>query len=99
MVDNIVFMIYYNLRNNKTNKSEVRNITKGVTERVGRYLKENKVNLSELSRETEIPYNLLYASVWDKNRIRELRVDEFFSICEVLGASPEIFAPDAKDGG
>ena len=69
-------------------------ITKGITERVGKYLKENKVNLSELSRETEIPYNLLYASVWDKNRIRELRVDEFFSICEALGISSEIFVTD-----
>ena len=73
----------------------MRDITKGITERVGKYLKENKVNLSELSRETEIPYNLLYASVWDKNWIRELRVDEFFSICEALGTSPEMFTPDA----
>lgn len=71
-------------------------ITKGITERVGKYLKENKVNLSELSRETEIPYNLLYASVWDKNRIRELRVDEFFSICEALGISSEIFVTDTQ---
>lgn len=74
-------------------------ITKGITERVGEYLKENKVNLSELSRETEIPYNLLYASVWDKNRIRELRVDEFFSICEALGISSEIFATDTQSRG
>lgn len=75
---------------------EVSEITKGITERVGKYLKENKVNLSELSRETEIPYNLLYASVWDKNRIRELRVDEFFSICEALGISSEIFVTDTQ---
>lgn len=75
----------------------MRTIAKGITERVGKYLKENKINLSKLSRETEIPYSLLYASVWDKNRIRELRVDEFFSICEVLGASPEIFTSDAQD--
>lgn len=66
-------------------------IVKGVTERVGKYLKENRINLSKLSRDAEIPYNLLYASVWDKNRIRELRVDEFFSLCEVLGISAEIF--------
>lgn len=74
-------------------------IVKGITGQVGNYLKTNKVNLSELSRNAGIPYNLLYASVWDKNRVRELRVDEFFSICNALGVSADTFQPaDMKEG-
>lgn len=72
-------------------------IVKGITEKVGNYLKKNNVNLSELSRSTEIPYGLLYASIGDKNRIRELRVDEFFSICKALGVSAEIFQSEDKE--
>ena len=72
-------------------------IVNGVTEKVGKYLKENKINLSKLSRESGVSYNLLYASVWDKNRIRELRIDEFFSICEALRVSADVFAPECTD--
>ena len=66
-------------------------IVKGTTERVGRYLKENNVNLKKLSRDSGITYELLYASVRNKRRVRELRVDEFLSICEVLGISANVF--------
>lgn len=66
-------------------------IVKGVTERVGEYLKENKVNLSKLSEESKIPYHLLYASVRDKHLERDLRADEFLSICVVLNLNPVDF--------
>lgn len=66
-------------------------IVKGTTERVGRYLKENNVNLKKLSRDSGITYELLYASVRNKRRVRELRVDEFLSICEVLDISANVF--------
>lgn len=68
----------------------------GITKKVGKFLRENETNLSELSRATGIPYSILYASVWDKNRTRELRVDEFFSICEFLGVKVEDFAQQTK---
>ncbi len=66
-------------------------IVKIVTKKIGKYLRESKVNLSKLSRDTGIPYNLLYASAWDKKRVRELRVDEFLSICVVLAVNPMEF--------
>ena len=66
-------------------------IVRGVTKRVAEYLKENKVNLSKLSEKSEIPYYLLYASVRDKHLERELRADEFLSICVVLNINPSDF--------
>jgi len=47
-----------------------------------------------LSRIAGIPYKLLYASVRDKNRKRELRTDEFLSICEALEVDPGIFVKE-----
>ena len=54
-------------------------------------MKENNVNLKKLSRDSGITYELLYASVRNKRRVRELRVDEFLSICEVLDISANVF--------
>ena len=45
----------------------------GTTDKMMDFLKKNGINLSELSRIAGIPYKLLYASVRDKNRKRELR--------------------------
>lgn len=72
-------------------------IVNGVTEIVRRYLKIRKVNLSKLSRETGIPYRTLYESVGDKSRKRELRVDEFLSICEVLELPVNTFEPNGEE--
>lgn len=66
-------------------------IVNGATEKIEGYLKSHKVNLSNLSQKTGIPYRTLYASVGDKNRKRELRVNEFLSICKALGISIEQF--------
>ena len=69
-----------------------------ITQKIGNFLKDSNVNLSELSRKAEIPYNLLYASVWDKNRGRDLRANELMSICIVLGLNPMDFVdnPDKE---
>lgn len=67
---------------------------KGTTNRVMDFLKKNGINLSELSRTSGVSYKLLYASVRDKNRKRELRVDEFLSICEALEVDSGIFVKE-----
>ena len=63
----------------------------GTTNKMMDFLKKNGINLSELSRASGVSYKLLYASVRDKNRKRELRADEFLSICEVLEVDPGTF--------
>ena len=74
-------------------------VVNNITQKVGRLLKNSHVNLSELFRKTEIPYNTLYASVWDRSRHRDLRANELMSICVVLGINPMDFVddPDKKD--
>lgn len=71
-------------------------IVNNITCKVGEFLTESNVNLSELSRNTGIPYKILYASVWDKNRSRNLRADEFMSICVALDANPMDFVEKAN---
>lgn len=74
-------------------------IINNVTERIGDYLRVSRINLSELSRKTGVPYSTLYASVWDRSRHRDLRANELMSICVVLGINPMDFVddPDKKD--
>lgn len=72
-------------------------IVNDVTEKIGDFLRNSKVNLTELSRKTGIPYNLLYASVWDKNRGRDLRANELISICVALNLNPMDFADKQKE--
>lgn len=62
-----------------------------VTERVEKYLKDHKVNLLDLSKKTGITYTQLYNSVGNKKRLRELRADEFLSICKALEVRAETF--------
>ena len=71
-------------------------IVKNVTTNLGKYLRKKEVNLSKLSRDTGIQYNLLYASVWDRKRVRELRADEFLSICKALGIEPMDFVTEEQ---
>ena len=63
-------------------------VVNDITQKIGEFLKDSNVNLSELSRKAGIPYNLLYASAWDKNRERDLRANELMSICVVLDLNP-----------
>lgn len=67
-----------------------------ITKNVAKYIKDIGVNLSELSRKTEIPYYSLYASLSEDGRGRELRAKELVSICFVLRINPMDFV-DRKD--
>lgn len=67
-----------------------------ITKNVAKYIKDIGVNLSELSRKTEIPYSSLYASLSEDGRGRELRAKELVSICFVLRINPMNFV-DKKD--
>lgn len=72
-------------------------IVNNITCKVGEFLTESNVNLSELSRNTGIPYNLLYASVWNRKRTRELRANELMSICVALNVNPMDFVDNKDD--
>lgn len=63
-----------------------------VTKNVSRYIKENGFNLSKISRATGVPYSALYNSLFDSERKRSLRDDEFVAICDFLKINPMDFA-------
>lgn len=54
------------------------------TKRLSKYVKDKGINLSKMSRETGIPYISIYDSLVNKSRDRDLRVGEFFKICDYL---------------
>ena len=60
-------------------------------------IKKKSINISELARKTEIPYQLLYDSLFNKKKKRELRSSELLSVCKFLGVNPMDFA-DKKEG-
>ena len=62
-----------------------------VTKSVADYIRLNYTSLSELSRETGIPYRCLYYSL-GKNSNRELRAGELLKNCKVVGVNPMDFA-------
>lgn len=66
------------------------------TRRVGEYVLEKGINLKKMSRDTDIPYISIYDSLRNDSRDRELRVGEFFKICEFLGVNPMDFADDVE---
>lgn len=68
-----------------------------VTLRVSNYIRNKGINLSELSRDTGIPYMALYNSILNDKRNRDLRDEEFLGVCAFLRVDPRIFA-DKKDG-
>lgn len=67
-----------------------------VTKNVSEYVKEKRINVSAMSRDTGIPYTALYASLVDKNRGRDLRGRELISICRFLGVNPMDFADESE---
>ena len=62
------------------------------TRNLSKYVKDKGINLSKMSRETDIPYVSIYDSLVNESRDRDLRVGEFFKICEYLGVEAEKFA-------
>lgn len=66
-------------------------LVSGTTEKVREYLISNKISLLSLSQKTGITYSQLYNSLGNQKRERDLRLDEFMSICKALNISPETF--------
>ncbi len=56
-----------------------------------KYLDENNISISELSKGTGIAYTVLYDSLAHKKRKRELKARELFIICDFLNVSADRF--------
>ncbi len=63
-----------------------------VTKKLAAYINSIGVNLAELARKTNIPYQSLYRSLGAADPQRELRANELVSICMVLGVNPMDFS-------
>lgn len=61
------------------------------TKRVSEYVRQKGFNLSEISRRTGLPYMVLYDSLMNEKRDRDLRVDEFLRLCDHLDVNPMQF--------
>lgn len=68
-----------------------------ITKNLAAYVKNKAVNLSAMSRATQIPYSALYASLGSKTRERPLSVDEAVLVCKFLGVKVEDFADKEKE--
>lgn len=65
-----------------------------VTKKVSEYVKNKGVNLSKLSRDTNIRYMDIYNSLANPKRNRDLKDYELIRICKFLGVNPMDFAED-----
>ena len=63
-----------------------------VTNSVALYVQDKGINLSNLSRKTNIPYGNIRDSISPAGRRRKLRADEFLKICIELDENPMLFA-------
>lgn len=68
-----------------------------VTNSVALYVQDKGINLSNLSRKTNIPYGNIRDSISPGGRRRKLRADEFLKICIELGVNPMAFADQQED--
>ncbi len=62
------------------------------TRNLSNYVKDKGINISKMSRDTGIPYMSIYDSLINKERDRDLRVGEMFTICRFLDVNPMDFA-------
>lgn len=71
-----------------------------VTKNVAQYVREKRINLSAMARDTGIPYMALYDSLSNDGRDREIRGRELLRVCKFLVVNPMDFAddPDKKEG-
>ena len=65
-----------------------------VTEKVSEYVKNKGINLSKLSRNTNIQYMDIYNSLANPKRNRDLKDYELIRICKFLEVNPMDFAED-----
>ena len=63
-----------------------------IAKKIGNYIKEKGINLSELSRQTGLNYQAIYMSLYSENRERDLRCEELIPICIFLDVDPREFA-------
>ena len=68
-----------------------------VEEYLSAIIKERGIKLSTIAERTEIPYQILYDSLFNKKKSRELRSSELIAVCVCLDVSPMEFA-DKKEG-
>ena len=59
---------------------------------IGDYIKRKGINLSEMARRTGIPYQMLYDSLINPARDRQLRGIELIAVCQFLDKDPRDFA-------
>lgn len=68
-----------------------------VTQNVAKYVREKRINIAAMSRDTGIAYSALYDSLANENKDRELRGKELIAVSKFLGVNPLDFA-DEKGG-
>lgn len=59
-----------------------------ITKEIAKIVCEKGINLSNLSRKTNIPYSTLYSSLGDEKRNRDLRDIELIKVCKFLEIDP-----------
>lgn len=62
-----------------------------VTQNVAKYVNEMGISIKTLSKKTGISTGVLYPSLSESGRKRELRADEFLTICIFLNKNPMDF--------
>lgn len=62
----------------------------GATKALAACVKEKGIQISAISNKTGIPYGRLWSSL-SPNGNRELRADEFLSVCRFIGKDPMDF--------
>ena len=67
------------------------------TRNLSKYVKEKGINISKMSRDTQISYMALYNSLMNSERERDLRAGEMLSVCQFLGVNPKYFAEPDKE--
>ncbi len=67
-----------------------------VTKRLADYVKEKRINVSAMARDTGIPYMALYDSLLNDERDREIRGRELLRVCKFLGVNPMEFAEEKE---
>ena len=68
-----------------------------VTDRMSAYVRSRHINVSAMSKATQIPYGQLYASLCEVKRKRPLRDDEFLKVCSYLEVEPYCFGDQPQD--
>ena len=64
------------------------------TKNLSDYVKRRGINLSKVARDTGLSYSVLYRSLMDSDRERDLRDYEFMGVCLFLGVDPRDFAEE-----